>query len=228
MFAVWAIALVVAVTIHEFAHAWTAVKLGDPTPRLQGRLTLNPIAHLDPIGTLMLLLVRFGWGKPVQFDPFNLENPRRDAAVISLAGPASNLLTASIVSIVARFILQINPSLMFLAISNPSRLSLAFQEGVISSFDYFGASLSGVLISLSVILAIFNLIPIHPLDGGKILVGLLPAKDAAMVDLFLRKYGIFILLILVFPLFGPSPVFAILSPIINLLLDIYIPIGPIS
>src|SRR3989344_8883223 len=90
MFIVWAGALVTAITIHEFAHAWMAVYLGDPTPKLQGRLTLNPIAHLDPIGTLMLLLVRFGWGKPVQFDPYNLENPKRDSAIISLAGPGAN------------------------------------------------------------------------------------------------------------------------------------------
>ena len=91
-FLFWLVALAMAITIHEFAHAYTADRLGDPTPRLQGRLTLNPLAHLDPLGTLMLLLVRFGWGKPVQFDPFNLKNPRKDGALISLAGPASNLL----------------------------------------------------------------------------------------------------------------------------------------
>src|SRR3990172_8857289 len=86
------VALIVAITIHEFSHAAAAERLGDPTPRLQGRLTLNPLAHLDPLGTLMLILIRFGWGKPVQFDPYNLRHPRRDSAIISLAGPTSNIV----------------------------------------------------------------------------------------------------------------------------------------
>ncbi|KKS87212.1 MAG: Peptidase M50 [Candidatus Gottesmanbacteria bacterium GW2011_GWB1_43_11] len=97
-------ALIVAITIHEFSHAWSADHLGDPTPRLQGRLTLNPLAHLDPLGTILLFLVHFGWGKPVQFDPFNLRNPRRDAALISLAGPAANLLLATVCSIALRIL----------------------------------------------------------------------------------------------------------------------------
>src|SRR3990167_795118 len=98
----WLIALITAITIHEFSHAWSADRLGDPTPRSQGRLTLNPLAHLDPLGTLMMLLVKFGWGKPVQFDPYNLKNPKRDAAIISFAGPFSNLILASILAIVLR------------------------------------------------------------------------------------------------------------------------------
>src|SRR3989344_291453 len=99
-FIFYIISLVIAITIHEFAHAFVADHLGDPTPRLQGRVTLNPLAHLDPMGTLLLFIVHFGWGKPVQFDPFNLRNPRRDAALISLAGPATNLVTATVASIV--------------------------------------------------------------------------------------------------------------------------------
>src|SRR3989338_7102351 len=91
------IALLSAITIHEFSHAWVADRLGDPTPRLMGRVTLNPLAHLDPIGTIALLLIGFGWGKPVPFDPFNLENPRRDSALIALAGPASNLISIFII-----------------------------------------------------------------------------------------------------------------------------------
>src|SRR3989344_7675802 len=98
----WAGSLVIAVTIHEFAHAWAAEQLGDPTPRLAGRLTLNPLAHLDPIGTLCLLIFRFGWGKPVPFDPFNLANPRRDSALISLAGPASNIALAVVLSFIMK------------------------------------------------------------------------------------------------------------------------------
>jgi len=198
-FLIWALALLLAITIHEFAHAFTATQLGDPTPRLQGRLTLNPLAHLDPLGTLMLLLIRFGWGRPVQFDPFNLQNPRRDSALISLAGPASNLILASILSIILRLILPFSPFLL---------LSVAIPP----------------IIFMNVALAIFNLIPIHPLDGGKILVGFLPPKDAVQVDLFLKRYGTFILILLVFPLFSrTSPIFYIISPIINFLLAILLP-----
>src|SRR3989339_1835794 len=105
------LAIIAAISIHEFSHAWAADRLGDPTPRLQGRLTLNPKAHLDPIGTLMLILFRFGWGKPVMFDPFNLKNPRRDAMLIGLAGPASNLISAAIAVLLLQFPL---PSSFFL------------------------------------------------------------------------------------------------------------------
>jgi len=199
IFILVALALVAAITVHEFAHAWMAVKLGDPTPKFQKRLTLNPAAHLDPLGTLLLFLVGFGWGKPVQFDPFNLENPRRDAAIVSLAGPASNMLMAS------------TTALVFWASNNgflPIPISIDFVF---------------IFIRLNIILALFNLIPIHPLDGGKILVGILPHEEAMQVDRFLRQYGIFLLLILIFPIFGSSPVFSILNPIINFLLGLYLP-----
>jgi len=190
LFLIWTGALLTAITVHEFAHAWTADRLGDPTPRLQGRLTLNPLAHLDPIGTLMLLLVKIGWGKPVQFDPFNLKNPKRDAAIISLAGPTSNIILAVILAIILKLT----------------------QVSLIAPF-----------VSLNIVLAVFNLVPIHPLDGGKILVGLLPPADAAKVDLFLKRYGLFILIFLVFPLFGNSPIFYVISPVINFILDILLP-----
>lgn len=193
-------ALIVAVTVHEFSHAAAAERLGDPTPRLQGRLTLNPLAHLDPIGTLFILFTGFGWGRPVQFDPYNLENPRRDAAVISFAGPLSNIAVASIASIIIRFGLSPFSPIAFLA-----------------PLLYF-------LIQLNVVLAIFNLIPIHPLDGGKILVGLLPPKDASKADLFMNKYGLIVLILLVFPILGgASPVSLFLSPVVRFLVNIYVP-----
>lgn len=203
-FIIWILALVSAITVHEFAHAWSAVRLGDPTPKLQGRLTLNPLSHLDPLGTIMLLLVRFGWGKPVQFDPYNLQHPRRDSAIISLAGPVSNFILAILFSIILRLVAQ--PFSPFFALS----------------------SFIPPFIFLNVLLGVFNLIPIHPLDGGKILVGLLPQKEAMELDNFLHRYGIIILILLVFPLFGGvSPVFSFLNPIINFILGLLLPFNGI-
>ena len=200
-FLIWIAALLIAITVHEFAHAFVADKLGDPTPRLQGRVTLNPLAHLDPLGTLMLLLVRFGWGKPVQFDPFNLQNPKKDTTLISLAGPAANILLVTIVSILLRLI----------------------QAGIIPGSAAIH-TLAQPFIYLNLVLAIFNLIPIHPLDGGKILVGLLPERDAIEADQFLRKYGIVILILMLLPIYnGVAPISYFMSPILNFLLNIFIP-----
>lgn len=187
-------ALVIAIAIHEFAHAWAADRLGDPTPRVQGRLTLNPLSHLDPIGTIALLLVGFGWGKPVQFDPYNLENPRRDAAIISFAGPLSNIALAVIFSLILR--LMVGANIQSLAAIN-----------YILPFVY-----------LNVVLAIFNLIPIHPLDGGKILVWLLPSDIAHNWDRILQQYGTFLLLILVLPLWGGQTIAStLIGPTIRLI-----------
>jgi Zn-dependent protease len=199
-FLFFTMALLVAITIHEFAHAWTADRLGDPTPRLQGRLTLNPFVHLDPIGTLMLLLIGFGWGKPVEFDPYNLKNPRRDAAIISLAGPVSNITLASILATILRF--TSNPFSPYATISS-----------IIEPFIF-----------LNVALAVFNLIPIHPLDGGKILVGLLPQEEALNIDRFLNQYGMILLFFLILPIYnGESLISVMISPIINIILSIFIP-----
>lgn len=186
-------ALLVAITVHEFSHALVADRLGDPTPRLQGRLTLNPLSHLDPIGTLLLFLVGFGWGKPVQFDPYNLKNPQKDAALISFAGPVSNLAAAAIASLALR----------------------TFPDGEL---------LLATIIRLNVLLAVFNLVPVHPLDGGKVLSGLLEPNQARVFDAFTTRYGIFILILLLLPIFGGVPIlFAFISPIINFLLAFFIP-----
>lgn len=199
-FFVSAAALLIAITVHEFAHALAADKLGDPTPRLMGRLTLNPLAHLDPFGTVLLLLIRFGWGKPVQFDPYNLKNPQRDSAIIALAGPFSNLVLASAFSVIIKvWSIPGSPLMEFAPFLTP-------------------------FIFYNVLLAIFNLIPIHPLDGGKILVGLLPREYARTVDVFLQRYGIFLLLMAIFPIFGGvSLVTQFVSPVVNFLMNIYLP-----
>ncbi len=200
-FLFWLAGLALAITIHEFAHAWAAERLGDPTPRLMGRLTLNPLAHLDPLGTIMLLIARFGWGKPVQFDPFNLRHPRRDSAIISLAGPASNLIVAILCSILLRLLFTSHVSLITIILR-------AFLQPVIV---------------LNVVLAIFNLIPIHPLDGFKIVGGILPEEYARQWQ-ELEGYGMIFLIFLILPLGGgASPISQLISPIINVLLAILLP-----
>ncbi|MBM3209280.1 site-2 protease family protein [Candidatus Shapirobacteria bacterium] len=196
-------ALVVAITIHEYAHAAAADRLGDPTARLKGRKTLNPLAHLDPLGTLMLLLFRFGWGKPVPIDSFNLRNPRRDAALISLAGPGTNLIFALILSLILRI------GLFFGPLPLKAFLAVIFEP----------------IIVLNVALGIFNLLPFHPLDGGKILVGILPSELAEEWDRILSQYGLIILIFLLLPVMGTSPVYALVFPVINLILRLFLPGG---
>lgn len=194
----WLLALTVAITIHEFSHALAADRLGDPTPRLQGRLTINPLAHLDPLGTLMLLIARFGWGKPVVFDPFNLRHPRRDAAIISLAGPVSNILLATALSLTLRALLATPYAMLAYVLLQP-------------------------VIVMNVFLAVFNLVPIHPLDGFKIVEGMLP-PDYARQWHELESYGMIFLLFLIFPVFGGiSPVSRLIFPIISFILSLLLP-----
>lgn len=145
--------ILIALTIHEFAHGWVAFKCGDTTARDEGRLTLNPFAHLDIFGTMMLLLGPFGWAKPVPVNGYNLKNPKRDMLLISLAGPVSNIILAFIFGYTMRFLFIANPSL------------LAIQD-----LNHF-LQLS-ILINIGI--SFFNLIPVPPLDGSKILLGLMP------------------------------------------------------
>lgn len=212
-FLFWLVALVIAITIHEFAHAWAAERLGDPTPRLMGRLTLNPLAHLDPLGTLMLLIVRFGWGKPVQFDPFNLRHPRRDGAIISLAGPASNILLAITCSVLLNIFFNLRLPLL--------------NNSFIQLFVYLLIGLLQPLIVLNVVLAVFNLIPIHPLDGFKIVGGVLP-EEYAKQWAELEGYGMIFLILLILPLAGgASPMSQLISPVINFFLTLLLPIASV-
>ena len=191
------IGLVTAITIHEFAHAFVAYRLGDPTAKLAGRLTLNPASHLDPIGTLALLIVGFGWGKPTPFDPFNLRNIKRDSALISVAGAVSNFLLALLLSI---------PYLVAYFTGNLS-LTLNTIYNILS-----------IVIWINLILGVFNLIPIAPLDGFKVLAGLLP-RDWYHDFIQTERYGIFILLLLLIT----NAVGRIIFPIVSLLFGFLIP-----
>ena len=165
------LALVVAATVHEFAHAYVADRLGDPTPRAQGRLTLNPLAHLDPLGSILILLAGFGWAKPVQINPMHFRDWRRDTIMVAAAGPLANIT-------------------MLFVLGVPYKLGL---------LDFGGGGLDRMLlmmIRINAMLAVFNLIPVPPLDGSKILMGLLPPVQAVSYAR-LQPYGVFILLLLV-------------------------------
>ncbi len=199
-FLIWIIALLVAITVHEFAHAWSADRLGDPTARLAGRISLNPIAHLDPLGTIMLIIARIGWGKPVPVDPFNFRHPRRDMAITSFAGPAANLLLAVVLAVIIR--------IAYLSLGPTATLIEVFLQP---------------MIILAVILAIFNLLPVHPLDGSAVIVGLLPQDLAENYDRFSHQYGLLILIFLIFPFFGAPLISRIVFPIVNFILSLLLP-----
>jgi len=181
-----AVGMLTAITVHEFGHALTANVLGDPTAKRLGRLSLNPLRHLDPVGTLMIFLVGFGWGKPVPVDYRALgRDPRRAMAMVSAAGAAFNLVTAAVFGALVR--------LDIVAWHSP-RILGAGQWDVGS----VAADIVGFIIFLNLILAVFNLIPVAPLDGFSIALGLLPARQAYSLAR-LERYGpIILLLLLVF------------------------------
>ncbi|MBR3498580.1 MAG: site-2 protease family protein [Selenomonadaceae bacterium] len=193
--------IVIAMVIHEYSHARVADALGDFTPRMQGRLTLNPAAHVDPLGLAMLFLVHFGWAKPVQINPMNFSNPRRDDILVSLAGPASNLITSFVALII----------LVLLA-----KLDFPLSEGLLVVFN--------LIIVYNINFAIFNMLPIPPLDGSHILRNLLPYEMARAYAQLERYSFIFLLIILMTPvlsyIFVPLQrfIFSIFQGIVNILL----------
>ncbi len=186
---VWSIpAVLIAITVHEYWHGRIAYILGDPTAAEAGRLTLNPLAHLDPIGTLMLLLFRFGWAKPVPVNFNNLNYPKRDMVYVSLAGPIANISTAIIFALILRLSYYFLGYITLVRDTSFLNLIATLLKGWLIFLQ------TGVIINLA--LAIFNLIPVPPLDGSKILLGLLP-HSLAYRYAKLESYGTLILLILV-------------------------------
>jgi Zn-dependent protease len=198
------ITLVVALTFHEFAHAWMAKLFGDDTAERAGRLTLNPLAHLDPIGSLMLIFVGFGWAKPVPINPYALRRSGKAALLlVSIAGPLANFLLALLAAIPIRF------NLIPVQVTSSNVLPTPFM------FLYY-------FLFTNLALMIFNLLPIPPLDGHEILSFLLPADLAARWESFGSQYGIYLLigLLMIAPLLGFDFVGLVMRPVINFLAGI--------
>jgi len=167
----WLPAVLIALTFHEYAHGLVADWLGDPTPRYQGRLSLNPLVHLDPLGFILLLLVHFGWAKPVQVNPLNFRGDRyRGMVLVGLAGPAMNLLVAFTATLIT---------------------TLAIPAG---GGGYLPEIMIGIIF-IDIYLAVFNLIPIPPLDGSQVLAGLLRNSELVYT---LQRYGYIVLIVLIF------------------------------
>ncbi len=159
-----------ALSVHEYSHGMVAYRLGDPTAKYAGRLTLNPLSHLDPMGTIMLFLVHFGWAKPVPVDPSYFANPKRDMLWVAVAGPASNMVLAFFSGLVIRFI-NTYPALFLSSAIGPSFVTMMHLS-----------------LQINLALAVFNLLPIPPLDGSKILYGVLP-REYEHIAYNLERYG---------------------------------------
>ncbi|MDD2366374.1 MAG: site-2 protease family protein [Desulfuromonadaceae bacterium] len=172
-----------AIVCHEVSHGYVAWRFGDPTARMMGRLTLNPIKHIDIIGTLMIFFVGIGWAKPVPVVFGNLRNPKRDMIWVAAAGPITNLLLAT----VSAFLLR-----ALVAFGNP-----AVSGSLLSTFAEPVVLMLAFSVYINLLLAIFNMIPVPPLDGGRVMVGLLPYKQATALS-SIEPYGMIIIIVLVF------------------------------
>jgi Zn-dependent protease len=187
---------ILSITIHEFAHAITADRLGDNTPRSQGRISLNPIDHLDPVGTILMAVsaatgVGIGWGKAVQYNPANLKSPRWDPLKVAIAGPISNVLQAVVCAVLIR---------------------LSDHYGWLDNYDWIYNIVSmGVMLNLT--LALFNMIPIPPLDGSKILSALLPDTQSRAYDRIMATFGMLLFFVVALTgvtgyIIGPPTIYA--------------------
>ncbi|TLN26433.1 site-2 protease family protein [bacterium] len=176
-------AVLLALTVHEASHAWAADSLGDPTPRLRGRLSLNPLAHLDVLGTIFFFIVGLGWAKPVPVNPSYFKNPRRDDFLVSLAGPLSNITLAILMAVSLRFFDRLIP--------------LAQRYPIIETPLEFAFGVATMSVMMNIGLAFFNLIPIPPLDGSGIVASLLPPRLSEEYQR-MGQYGFLVLFALVF------------------------------
>ena len=186
-----------AISFHEFCHGYVALKCGDRTAELEGRLTLNPLAHFDPWGALCMLLFHFGWAKPVPIDPRNFRNPRRDILLVSVAGVAGNVLTAIVFGLVVRVLFHWMPEL-FWTNYGLRRVLFAF-----------------VVVNLN--FAVFNLLPVPPLDGSKLLYYFLPPRPIAVME-WLERWGSLVLLVLIYS--GAAG--AVMSPVVRWALELIV------
>ncbi|HLG25173.1 MAG TPA: site-2 protease family protein [Candidatus Gracilibacteria bacterium] len=169
------VALVIVITIHEFSHAWTANFFGDPTAKLAGRVSLNPLKHLDPMGTIMMFLIRMGWGKPVPVNPYYFKKPKRDEALTALAGPLSNLILAIVIAV-------------------PYKYWGYSMVPVIRDF-------LGILLDVSLLLFLFNMLPFPPLDGSKFVQLLIPKRFERTYENYLRNGMVYFIIFLLFDQF---------------------------
>jgi len=179
--------ILLALSFHEMAHAWAANRLGDPTARLQGRLSMNPLVHLDPMGTLAIIFFYIGWAKPVPVDTRYLSNPRRDMFWIASAGPISNLAQAAVLGLLIRLIGREIVYGSLLTFTSGAPMSLNESLLAMLWFGFF----------INIVLAWFNLLPLPPLDGSKIVLRFL-SPEATVAYLQFGRYGVFILLFIVF------------------------------
>lgn len=190
-----------SVVVHECAHGYVANALGDPTPKLQGRLTLNPLKHLEWFGSFIVPLITsmiglgFGWARPVIINPYNFKNPKRDELLVAIAGPLSNILLAVVFALALRFMI------------GAATISGPFAEGL--------AAIFAIIIFVNITLAIFNLIPVPPLDGSKVLFAFIPAH-ATQVRVFLERFS-FIFIVLVILIIWP-----IMRPLIPFLFGVLV------
>ncbi len=198
-------AILIALTFHEFAHGYVAYRFGDPTAKNMGRLTLNPMAHLDPMGTIMIFLIHFGWAKPVPVDPRYLGNPKRDMMWIAAAGPLMNVALALITGIIIRIFMATD-----LIYSNPSgTITTLFQMLQYSLF-------------INLALAFFNLLPIPPLDGSKILSGMLPHRYAPTIYLIESRGPMILFGIIMFGwITGFNVLGVVIGPFINVFSSLF-------
>ncbi len=211
-------ALVVGISFHEFSHAYVADSMGDGLPRSRGRVTLNPLAHLDPAGTIFLFLVGFGWGKPVPVNPNVSNNPKAMMAIVAGAGPVSNFLVAALAGLPLQLgLVEWLSPFNFAVLDRFLFVGFGFDE-------YLGLYLSAIVL-ISIILGVFNLLPIFPLDGHRVIPAFLTDQAAHSYMQFQNRYGFFILIALIALPFLTGGQFGVLfeamSPIINVLARLF-------